>query len=227
MLTPEENTGINKSISPNPEFIALMQKYCDQIDAKEKECLQGLIKSSRNLHRNDPTIEDRKDFDSSHEKDDKSPHSEDMCVPETNKDSTKYFMTQMTQEEFSQKRKESSINDYEFNTIRNDSDIVRPRKYISKEEAKKIWPNLPPEIPQHAIELIEFYEEKLRDQKPMWINLAHEKPPLGQYILVSDGHHVGEAIFCPNDMFDILKLFYVQPWKEVTHWMPLPESPEE
>ncbi len=58
-----------------------------------------------------------------------------------------------------------------------------------------------------------------------WIPVEKEFPELGQYIIVSDGRHVGEAIFAPKNEFITLNNWTVQPWGKITHWISLPKPP--
>lgn len=63
-----------------------------------------------------------------------------------------------------------------------------------------------------------------------WINIEDKLPPLGQFVIVTDGHHVGEAIYAGQKKctfnFLILNHNVVQPWQEVSHWMELPQPPK-
>jgi len=59
-----------------------------------------------------------------------------------------------------------------------------------------------------------------------WKLLKYEKPIVGQYVIGTDGHHVGECITAPNDDFIVLNTWTVEPWRKVIAWMPLPKPPE-
>jgi hypothetical protein len=59
-----------------------------------------------------------------------------------------------------------------------------------------------------------------------WIEIEKEKPVLGQFVIISDGHHVGEGIFAPKDDFLIFNHNVIEPWEKITHWMPLPNPPK-
>ena len=61
-----------------------------------------------------------------------------------------------------------------------------------------------------------------------WIRIEEEKPPIGMYMIVTDGCRVGECIAAPKDDFVICNQYGdIVPWKKITHWMPLPEPPKE
>ena len=71
--------------------------------------------------------------------------------------------------------------------------------------------------------------QALREKVPQWISVEGRKPEPGKRVLATDGVFVGEAYRTSADtwrrydgiaMRDCLGSI-------VTHWMPLPEAPEE
>jgi hypothetical protein len=83
-----------------------------------------------------------------------------------------------------------------------------------------------------AIDLIERLTAEnaaLREKVPQWISVEERRPEPGKRVLATDGIFVGEAYRTSADtwrrydgiaMRDCLGSI-------VTHWMPLPEAPEE
>lgn len=64
-----------------------------------------------------------------------------------------------------------------------------------------------------------------KEQRMEWIDLEENTPKIGQFIIGTDGCHVGECIFYPNDHFQAVNLNITYAWEKVTHWMPLPNPP--
>lgn len=72
----------------------------------------------------------------------------------------------------------------------------------------------------------------LREKVPQWISVedADRRAPAGQRVLATDGVLVGEAYRTSADSwrrYDDYRLWYDATGRTVTHWMPLPEVPEE
>ena len=88
------------------------------------------------------------------------------------------------------------------------------------------------EVNTAAAELIERLTAEnaaLREKVPQWISVEERRPEPGKRVLATDGVFVGEAYRTSADtwrrydgiaMRDCLGSI-------VTHWMPLPEAPEE
>lgn len=57
---------------------------------------------------------------------------------------------------------------------------------------------------------------------PRWIPVTERLPKEMETVLVTDGKNVGWS-FCVNDYGT---LYFYSPWN-ITHWMPLPEPPQE
>lgn len=84
----------------------------------------------------------------------------------------------------------------------------------------------------HAADLIERLTAEnvaLREKVPQWISVEERRPEPGKRVLATDGVFVGEAYRTSADtwrrydgiaMRDCLGSI-------VTHWLPLPEAPEE
>lgn len=85
---------------------------------------------------------------------------------------------------------------------------------------------------KYALDLIECLTAEnaaLREKVPQWISVEERRPEPGKRVLATDGVFVGEAYRTSADtwrrydgiaMRDCLGSI-------VTHWMPLPEAPEE
>ena len=80
-----------------------------------------------------------------------------------------------------------------------------------------------------AIERLTAENAALREKVPQWISVEERRPEPGKRVLATDGVFVGEAYRTSADtwrrydgiaMRDCLGSI-------VTHWMPLPEAPEE
>lgn len=76
-----------------------------------------------------------------------------------------------------------------------------------------------------------FYCNRPTIPVPQWISVEDEKPDIGQYVLV---YHKDGNMQCAQysrsgyDDRDLWGLdYYYEGQKEITHWMPLPEPPEE
>ena len=89
------------------------------------------------------------------------------------------------------------------------------------------------------IERLTAENEALREKVPQWISVedADELPEWGQRVLITDGVFVGEGFLTGKVFFGCSessrwKRYDNTPWKksmktEITHWMPLPGTPEE
>lgn len=80
-----------------------------------------------------------------------------------------------------------------------------------------------------VIELLTAENAALREKVPRWISVEERRPEPGKRVLATDGVFVGEAYRTSADtwrrydgiaMRDCLGSI-------VTHWLPLPEAPEE
>jgi hypothetical protein len=59
-----------------------------------------------------------------------------------------------------------------------------------------------------------------------WIDVNKELPTLGQYIIGTDGHHVGECVFAPRETFIPYNHYHIETWTKITFWIPLPLPPK-
>ena len=94
------------------------------------------------------------------------------------------------------------------------------------------YKNCMDEMHKCAADLIERLTAEnaaLREKVPQWISVEEQRPEPGKRVLATDGVFVGEAYRTSADtwrrydgiaMRDCLGSI-------VTHWMPLPEAPEE
>ncbi len=74
--------------------------------------------------------------------------------------------------------------------------------------------------------------QALREKAPQWISVedADRRAPAGQRVLATDGAFVGEAYRTSADTwrrYDDFRRWCDVAGHCVTHWMPLPEAPEE
>ena len=88
------------------------------------------------------------------------------------------------------------------------------------------------EVNTAAAELIERLTAEnaaLREKAPQWVSVEERRPEPGKRVLATDGVFVGEAYrtsadtwrrYDGMDMRDCIG-------SVVTHWMPMPEAPEE
>ena len=79
------------------------------------------------------------------------------------------------------------------------------------------------------IERLTAENAALREKVPQWISVEERRPEPGKRVLATDGVFVGEAIFARDRRWSgygggILRDCI---GSVVTHWMPLPEAPEE
>lgn len=88
------------------------------------------------------------------------------------------------------------------------------------------------EVNTAAADLIERLTAEnaaLREKVPQWISVEEKLPEPGTRVIATDGVFVGEAIFARDSRWSgygggILRDCI---GSVVTHWMPLPEAPEE
>lgn len=111
--------------------------------------------------------------------------------------------------------------------------IIRERKWISKEEAKKMFPeSVQPEQPLSfcADEGYETYkiDDNTIGVRPVWIKMSDRLPAYNQEILAW-----GPLLRSPYHM-TFRKEFYnlwveviIGSMENITHWMPLPKPPED
>ena len=86
-----------------------------------------------------------------------------------------------------------------------------------------------------ALDLIERLTAEnaaLREKVAQWISVkdADRRAPAGQRVIATDGVFVGEAYRTSADSwrrYDDYRLWHDATGHTVTHWMPLPEAPEE
>ena len=89
------------------------------------------------------------------------------------------------------------------------------------------------EVNTAAAELIERLTAEnaaLREKVPQWISVEEQRPEPGKRVLATDGVFVGEACRWKSGewrRYDDCLCWFVLTGHEVTHWMPLPEAPEE
>ena len=79
------------------------------------------------------------------------------------------------------------------------------------------------------IERLTAENAALREKVPQWISVEERRPEPGKRVLATDGVFVGEAIFSRDSRWSgygggILRDCI---GSVITHWMPLPEAPEE
>ena len=83
-----------------------------------------------------------------------------------------------------------------------------------------------------AIERLVAENAALREKVAQWISVkdADRRAPAGQRVIATDGVFVGEAYRTSADSwrrYDDYRLWHDATGHTVTHWMPLPEVPEE
>lgn len=83
-----------------------------------------------------------------------------------------------------------------------------------------------------AIERLTAESAALREKVPQWISVkdTDRRAPAGQRVIATDGVFVGEAYRTSADSwrrYDDYRLWHDATGHTVTHWMPLPEAPEE
>ena len=79
------------------------------------------------------------------------------------------------------------------------------------------------------IKTIEAERDALREKVPRWISVHGESPKPGTRVLATDGVFVGEAYRTSADTWRRYDGIAMRDCigSVVTHWMPLPEAPEE
>ena len=81
-----------------------------------------------------------------------------------------------------------------------------------------------PRVADNPQIIINWFESKLKqeieDAKPKWISVKDRLPPEKRYVIgyIKDA---GSIVMCSKTLTSDDAL-----WQHVTHWMPLPESPE-
>jgi hypothetical protein len=83
-----------------------------------------------------------------------------------------------------------------------------------------------------AIERLLAENAALREKVAQWISVkdADRRAPAGKRVIATDGVFVGEAYRTSADSwrrYDDYRLWHDATGHTVTHWMPLPEVPEE
>lgn len=83
-----------------------------------------------------------------------------------------------------------------------------------------------------AIERLGTENAALREKVPQWISVedVDRRAPAGQRVIATDGVFVGEAYRTSADSwrrYDDYRLWHDATGRTVTHWMLLPEAPEE
>lgn len=89
-----------------------------------------------------------------------------------------------------------------------------------------------PKVSADLIERLTAENVALRAQIPQWISVedADRRAPAGQRVIATDGVFVGEAYRTSADSwrrYDDYRLWHNATGHTVTHWMPMPEAPEE
>ena len=79
------------------------------------------------------------------------------------------------------------------------------------------------------IERLTAENAALREKVPRWISVEGRRPEPGKRVLATDGVFVGEAYRTSADTWRRYDGIAMRdcPGSIVTHWMPLPEAPEE
>ena len=85
---------------------------------------------------------------------------------------------------------------------------------------------------KYAADLIERLTAEnavLREKVPQWISVEERRPEPGKRVLATDGVFVGEAYRTSADTWRRYDGIAMRDCigSVVTHWMPLPEAPEE
>lgn len=89
-----------------------------------------------------------------------------------------------------------------------------------------------PKVSADLIERMLAENAALREKVARWISVkdADRRAPAGQRVIATDGVFVGEAYRTSADSwrrYDDYRLWHDATGHTVTHWMPLPEAPEE
>lgn len=89
-----------------------------------------------------------------------------------------------------------------------------------------------PKVSADLIERLLAENAALREKVAQWISVkdADRRAPAGQRVIATDGVFVGEAYRTSADSwrrYDDYRLWHDATGHTVTHWMPLPEAPEE
>jgi hypothetical protein len=82
------------------------------------------------------------------------------------------------------------------------------------------------DVPQEMLADALTYIQQLEAQVPRWISVEDRLPPLGEVLICTRGNYVGVAWFHANGKFETGGGLMLDT-KFVSHWMPLPEPPEE
>lgn len=79
------------------------------------------------------------------------------------------------------------------------------------------------------IERLTAENSALREKVPQWISVEERRPEQGKRVLATDGIFVGEAYRTSADTWRRYDGIAMRDCigSIVTHWMPLPEAPEE
>ena len=79
------------------------------------------------------------------------------------------------------------------------------------------------------IERLTAENAALREKVPQWINVEERRPEPGKRVLATDGVFVGEAYRTSADTWRRYDGIAMRDClgSVVTHWLPLPEAPEE
>lgn len=121
-------------------------------------------------------------------------------------------------------------------------DYLRRREDALYDEVKELWVEVNSRgNALHAAEQkraeAEDERDALREKAPRWISVEDRLPSPGARVLITDGVFVGEGFLVWKAFFGhgegtSWKRYSNIPWNEsmkteITHWMPLPEAPEE
>ena len=99
------------------------------------------------------------------------------------------------------------------------------------------WKDMVIALAQRKQAEAEAERDALREKAPRWISVEARLPSPGARVLITDGVFVGEGFLVGKAFFGhgegtSWKRYSNIPWNEsmkteITHWMPLPEAPEE
>ena len=86
-----------------------------------------------------------------------------------------------------------------------------------------------PGMSADLIERLRAENAALREKVPQWISVEERRPEPGKRVLATDGVFVGEAYRTSADSWRRYDGIAMRDClgSVVTHWMPLPEAPEE
>lgn len=86
-----------------------------------------------------------------------------------------------------------------------------------------------PKVSADLIERLTAENAALREKVPQWVSVEERRPESGKRVLATDGVFVGEAYRTSADTWRRYDGIAMRDCigSIVTHWMPLPDAPEE